>query len=79
MAYLDNLYLLFFNGAGVILLSLVTHFVGQAVQILSCYLIDMIKKIKFELRSGALPFTSFLSVCAPVLSSNNNKGDVYDR
>ena len=42
---------------------------------------NVMNNIKFEHRSGALPFISFLSVCAPVLCSKiiQTKKEIYDR
>jgi len=56
-----------------ILLSSIIHYVGQAVLTFSRYLRDMIKKTKFEHRTGAFLSYSFFLSGAPVLCSNNNK------
>jgi len=71
------MHLLLFNGDCMIS-SQIFLSITRELHISHCYK-QFMNKIKFEHRSGALPFTSFLSVCAPVLCSNNNKGDVYDR
>ena len=77
VSFIDPMYLLFFVGDCMIT-SQIFLSITRELHFSHCYK-QFMNKIKFELRSGAfLSYPFFLSVCAPVLSSNIQK-EIYDR